>query len=94
MAFKKIETKVVSLGDQPGQVKEVQGKLLEIQKSQKFEGNNNYILETKDGKVTVFGSAYINQRVNSSLIGKMIKFVYVSFNAKSRAKAIDVFVDE
>ena len=94
MAFKKIDTVVVSLGDQTGQVASVEGKLVEIQASSKYPDNSNYILEDKGKRFTVFGSAYINQRINPTFVGKRIRFEYKGMSSKSRAKIVDVFVEE
>lgn len=91
--YKKIESEAVSLGESEGQVKEFEGKLVRIDNSPKYPDNKNYIFEKDDGKqVTVFGTAFINQRLNETMIGKFIKLEYKGIDPKSRAKIVDVYV--
>jgi len=89
----KKEGSVATLGDGEGQVKEVSGKLLKIEQSKKYENRKNYILEQPDGStVTCFGSAFIDNRVSESDIGKTMKFEYAGMDKKTRAKIIEVFI--
>ena len=93
--LKKLESNITSLGEATGQVKSVEGKLVQIVPSNKFQNKKNYVLETADGKqTTVFGSAFIDQRINPSFIGKYVKFEYKGIDPKSRAKIIDVYVEQ
>lgn len=86
---------IATLGDAEGQVKSAEGKLVRIEPSKKFDGKKNYVLEQSDGaELTVFGSAFIENRVSDNDVGKLIRFEYEGVDKKTRAKIIKVLFGE
>lgn len=91
--WKEVTGKVVTLGNGENQVKEVEGTLVAIEPSSVYPKQVNYILEHNKERITVFGTAFMRNRIDNTMIGKEIKLVFKGMTpTKSGRDAKDIQV--
>lgn len=96
----KSSSRFVKMGDDAskGQMREVVGRLIDIRPSPKFPENPLYELQLDDGSmVAIAGTTAINNRLNSSHVGKRIRLTYlgeVSSSSGNVYRDIEVAVDD
>jgi len=74
MAYKEIESG--NLWSPANKGDNIEGTLLATRKSDMYEGNFIYELETKTGIVSIFGTTVLNSRMQRTKAGDKLKIVY------------------
>ena len=97
MAYKEVESGNVWKPEKDGDF--VEGVLKAARKSDMFEGNFVYDLETKNGLVSIFGTAVLNSRMQQTKVGDKLKIQYVGtdlpkIKGHNPTKLFKVFKDE
>lgn len=88
---------ILVLGDQDGQIREVEGTLVARRKSELYDGNFLYDLATSTGEtLTIAGTAGLNAKLADNKIGFRVRLQFLGWGTTKRGakfKNIDVAID-
>ena len=84
---------ILVMGDEPGQLQEVEGVLRARRPSERYQGQYLYEIEKADGEhVTVAGTGAINARLIEHDVGKLVKLSFQGWGKSANGNFKDIRV--